>query len=513
VAQRPVAIGRSLGYLAAALLLTLLGVPLLAIFLRAGGGVLPGPSDWAALRFTLTQASLSALFSVFLALPVARALARRRFPGRRMMVALTGAPFILPVVVAVMGLLAIFGAHGLLNTLAAQVGLGPWRIYGLHGVVLAHVFFNMPLAVRMILQGWQGIPSERFRLAAQLDLSPGGVFRLLEWPMLRQVVPGALAAIFAICLASFAVALILGGGPRATTVELGIYQAFMFDFDLGRAAVLALMQTALVAAAAILALLVTRMDGSGTGLDRALPRWDSPGGWRRLADVLGLIAAGAFLVGPLVAVALAGLSGFGDLPPGLWPAIANSLIVSLLSALTTVIVALALSAAQSRVVQGIGLLPLALSPLVLGTGYFLILNPVIVPGRLALPVTVLVNTLMALPFSLRVLAPAYVRVEADFGRLADTLALRGLARLRWLLLPRLRAPIGFAAGLAAALSMGDLGVITLFGSADRQTLPLLMFRLMGAYRTEAAASCGLILMALSFGIFWLFDQGGGKSNA
>ncbi|QOL82175.1 thiamine/thiamine pyrophosphate ABC transporter permease ThiP [Pseudooceanicola spongiae] len=513
MAQRPVAIGRRSGYVAAALILALLGVPLLAIFLRAGGGVLPGPSDWAALRFTLTQASLSAVFSVVLALPVARALARRRFPGRRLMVALTGAPFILPVVVAVMGLLAIFGARGLLNGVAAHFGLGPWRIYGLHGVVLAHVFFNMPLAVRMILQGWQAIPSERFRLAAQLDLPPRQVFRLLEWPMLRQVLPGAMAAIFAICLASFAVALILGGGPRATTVELAIYQAFLFDFDLGRAAVLALMQTSLVAVAAILALLVTRMDGSGTGLDRALPRWDSPGGWRRLADGAGLALAGVFLIGPLLAVAVAGLSGLGDLPSGLWPAIGNSVVVSLLSALSTVVVALALSAAMSRVVQGIGLLPLALSPLVLGTGYFLILNPVIAPGRLALPVTVLVNTLMALPFSLRVLAPAYLRVEADFGRLADTLALRGLSRLRWLLLPRLRAPLGFAAGLAGALSMGDLGVITLFGSEDRQTLPLLMYRLMGAYRSEAAASCGLILMGLSFGIFWLFDRGGGKSHA
>ena len=30
------------------------------------------------------------------------------------------------------------------------------------------------------------------------------------------------------------------------------------------------------------------------------------------------------------------------------------------------------------------------------------------------------------------------------------------------------------AGLAAALSMGDLGVISLFGTEDRETLPLLM---------------------------------------
>ena len=42
--------------------------------------------------------------------------------------------------------------------------------------------------------------------------------------MLVSRVPAATAIIFVICLSSFAVALLLGGGPRATTVELAIYQ-------------------------------------------------------------------------------------------------------------------------------------------------------------------------------------------------------------------------------------------------------------------------------------------------
>ncbi|QPM91369.1 hypothetical protein PSAL_026220 [Pseudooceanicola algae] len=505
--------GRALGRGAALGLLVLLGAPLAAIFLRAGGASLPGAADWAALRFTLTQAALSALVSVLLAIPVARALARRRFAGRRLLVSLTGAPFILPVIVAVMGLLAVFGTQGLVNRLLGPLGLGPYRIYGLHGVVIAHVFFNMPLATRMILQGWQAIPAERFRLAAQLDLPPRMIFRLLEAPMLRQVIPGALAAIFAICLASFAVALILGGGPRATTVELAIYQAFLFDFDLGRAAMLALMQTLLVAGAAMVALMVTRMEGSGAGLDRLLPRWDAPGGWRRSYDALCLCLATVFLLAPVLAVAAAGVTGMRDLPATIWPAMGNSVVVALASALTTTLLALALAAGQSRLIQGIGLLPLALSPLVLGTGYFLIVNPVMIPGRLALPVTVLVNTLMALPFCLRMLAPAYERVESDYGRLSDQLGLRGIARLRWLTLPRLAGPLGFTAGLAGALSMGDLGVITLFGSPGQETLPLLMFRLMGSYRSDAASAAGLILLLLSFGIFWVFDRGGRGRHA
>ena len=49
----------------------------LALAVQAKGVALH-PADWAALRFTLTQAALSTLLTCLLALPVARALARTR---------------------------------------------------------------------------------------------------------------------------------------------------------------------------------------------------------------------------------------------------------------------------------------------------------------------------------------------------------------------------------------------------------------------------------------------------
>ncbi|MEJ2034659.1 MAG: ABC transporter permease subunit, partial [Maritimibacter sp.] len=125
-----------------------------------------------------------------------------------------------------------------------------------------------------------------------------------------------------------------------------------------------------------------------------------------------------------------------------------------------------------------------------------------------LPVTALVNATMALPFALRAILPVLSGIETDFGRLADELGMRGLARIRHLWLPRLRRPLGFTAGLAAALSMGDLGVITLFGTPEGGTLPLFLYRLMTAYRMDAAMSASMILLALSLGLFWMFDRGG-----
>ena len=84
-------------------------------------------------------------------------------------------------------------------------------------------------------------------------MGSGAIFRHLEWPMLRTVVPGILVTVFLLCLTSFAVALTLGGGPKATTVELAIYQALRFDFDLPKAALLAMAQFGLCAIAAFVA--------------------------------------------------------------------------------------------------------------------------------------------------------------------------------------------------------------------------------------------------------------------
>ncbi|MFV2054312.1 thiamine/thiamine pyrophosphate ABC transporter permease ThiP [Aliiroseovarius sp. YM-037] len=504
------------GGAAAALLIFLTLGTLIAVMTRAEGVSALGPADWAAVRFTVTQAVLSAAISVGLAIPVARALARRRFWGRGVLITLLGAPFILPVIVAILGLLAAFGRTGLVSTILGWVGLPPLSIYGFHGVVLAHVFFNLPLATRLILQGWLAIPAERFRLAASLGFSATDMRRRLEWPMLRGVLPGAFMVIFLICLTSFAVALTLGGGPRATTVELAIYQAFRFDFDLGKAALLGIVQLVLTAVAAALSFKFSLPSAMGTGLDRAVERWDAGALPMRLLDSMMLMISTLFLLIPLVLVIARGLPAVLSLPGSVWSAAMNSVLVALASTVLAVGMALSLSLwvvavrrkAMRGVLEAIGYLAIAASPLVIGTGLFIITFPIADPFKLALPVTALVNAAMAVPFGLRVLIPAAREVEESYGRLAQSLNLTGWSRLRYLTLPRLRRPLGFAGGLAAALSMGDLGVIALFADPEVATLPLQLYRLMAAYRMDAAAGTAVVLLGLSLALFWVFDRGG-----
>ncbi len=501
--------------LAVAIAALILGsAAILAWHARAmAGGRLLAPADFAALRFTLLQAALSAGFSALLAVPVARALFRRRFWGQSALIGLMAAPFALPFVVAVLGLLTIFGRAGPVNMALGALGLPPFSIYGLHGVVMANVFFNLPLATRMLLHGWHAIPPERFRLAQSLSMPPAAQFRHLELPMLRVQLPGIAVTVFLICLTSFAISLTLGGGPKASTLELAIYQALRFEFDLGRAALLATVQFSLCAIVTLGALRLTLPDGFGTGLARQSVLF-APKGWRRGLDVFWIALAALYLLAPLLAALLRGLPGLADLPNGLWPALARSLAVALASALLTTVAALILALAAARPgrrwIELSAMLPLSASGLVLGTGLFLALRPFAQPDDLALPVTMLVNTLLALPFVFRLLLPQARQVQQNFDRLSESLGLTPMIRLRYVTLPLLARPLGYGAGLAAALSMGDLGVITLFAGQGGATLPLLVQNLIGAYRMDQAAAAALILVLASFSLFFLFDRWGAR---
>lgn len=508
-------VGKTFGTAALLVVAVLVLAPVGALLWRAefsGWAV----STWPAIRFTLLQACLSALISVALAVPIAKALARRAFWGRGFMISLLGAPFLLPSIVAVLGLLAIWGRSGFLSDLLALAGLGPLDIYGLKGVLLAHVFFNLPLASRMLLQGWQAVPQEHFRLAAQLNLTPRARFALFDMPILRGAAPSAFLVIFMLCMSSFAVALALGGGPKSSTIELAIYQALRFEFDLASAAQLAMIQLLIGLTMAILAFRFGKMAHFGGSLGAPFQNWDR----RRapmLFDTLILCLAAGFIGLPMLAILVKGVLGLAaGFPAGLAVAWLMSFGIALGSSALALGLTLALahlieSSPKGDRIELFTLLLLATSPFVIGTGLFILVNPFASPFALALPITALVNAALVLPLMLRILRPALSRVRQNYGRLSDGLGLQGWSRFRLITFPIIKPELGFATGLAAALSFGDLGVITLFAPPDVQTLPLLMYRQMGSYQMDSAAVTALLLVFSSFALFYLFDKGGRRA--
>jgi thiamine transport system permease protein len=161
----------------------------------------------------------------------------------------------------------------------------------------------------------------------------------------------------------------------------------------------------------------------------------------------------------------------------------------------------------------VGTLSVAVSPLIIGAGLFLMVRNYINPFEITFWVTLTVNSIMGLPFSIRIMRPASDEIVSNFKNLANAISMGPFAWLYWVYIPRLKEALTYSMGLVAALSMGDLGVIVLFGGADFETLPLIIYQLMGAYRTEQAMASAVILVSISIGIFLIFDKIGKMRNA
>lgn len=494
------------------------GVALAALLAgRLSGGLLSAFADpvvRSVLSFTLWQAFLSTLFSVGLALPVASALARQPdFSGRIWLIRLMAVPMGLPVLIGALGLIGIFGRSGIVNDALSTLGLSqPISIYGLTGILVAHVFFNLPLATRLMLSALERVPAEYWRMSASLGLSPFSTFRFIEWPVLARVIPGAAGLIFMLCVTSFTLVLVFGGGPAATTIEVAIYQALRFDFNPERAVSLALLQ--ITVTAVILAALSRMPAASDTGVTsgRRFPRFDGRRPVVRVADALLLLLAGLFLVLPLGQVVVSGLQAdLGRIVSqvAFRQAALTSLAVALASGLIATLLAYATVAARTEIASArqrsasTTLISLALAVVsslvllvptsVLATGWFLALRPRGEIATFAPYVVAGINALMALPFAVRVLEPAYREHRARTGRLAESLGLSVGQRWRRVDWPVLQRPFRTALAFAMALSLGDLGAVALFGSENIATLPALIYAQMGSYRSTDADGLALLL--------------------
>ena len=469
---------------------------------------------WQVTRFTLLQALLSTALSILLGIPLALSLFRRSaFPGRIWIVRLLALPLGLPALVAALGLISVWGRQGVMNSLLASLGLAqPLSIYGLTGILIAHVFFNLPLAARLMLAGLERLPGEYWLIGANLGMRRFHLFRFVEWPVIRGLIPGIAGLIFMLCATSFTLVLTLGGGPAASTIEVAIYQALRFDFDPPRVIALSLLQVVMTGILLVGLRLVTPAVEEAVTLGRKVRRFDGRDLTGRLSDGFVITIGATFIALPLAAVVVSGVKS--DLlrlatDPAVHRAALTSAVIAVVSGLLCIAFTVSMAFARQTALRprrparaarslaagitGGSSLILLVPPVVLGAGWFLLLRPFGDVARFAPLIVIIINALMALPFAYRILDPAIATHRARTQILSESLGLRFFNRLRLVDWPGLRRPILMALSFACALSLGDLGAVALFGSQDMMTLPYLLYSRMGSYRTMDAAGLALLL--------------------
>lgn len=477
------------------------------------------------LRMSSIQAGLSVMFALATGAITATCLNRLNIRFKPTILAFLSAGLVLPTLVVAFGLIAIWGRAGVLSDIGVSMGMGrvPFSIFGLPGILAAHTLLNGSFAARIFYDRLQAIPSPSLKLAQSLDLSEWQRFITLDFPVFKSASAGLAATIFLMCFTSFSVVLLLGGGPNNSTFEMAIFEAVRLDFDLHRAALLAAAQLLFC-----LLIIIPTAALKNNSLLIGTPDkkvWQAKGWAKPIYIFLLTILLFAYAT-PLLAIVIKGLDPnlFNFIAtPKFLKALANSCIIATSSAVVTLLLAFLLGLARADIIYANGnklrsttlrmlanapvFAYLAVPAVVLGLGFFLGARWLILDtGSIGIYVVILANALLALPFANATLGPPMEKIANKSMRLAKSLNISGWDRLRYLELPLLRKESAYVFTLGFCFSFGDLGVIALFGTEDLTTLPWLMYRALGAYRSNDAAMIASMLLILSVFFFFLFPK-------
>ena len=503
----------AMGALPLVFLVVMVLAPLWRLGLEAVAGAHPGSlaAMWGdeylrwRLGWTLLQAALTCLAALVVGVPVAWVLARREFPGRALVLRLLMLPFVVPTLVAALGVLALWGPRGVF---AQRWGLDlqdtPWLL--LYG----NLFFNLCLVVRAGVEALERVSAARVAAARTLGATPWRAFWRVEWPAILPWLGSALCLVFLYAFSGFGLALILGGQHFAT-IEVEIYTLVAHELKLAPAGVLALAMLLLTGSVALLYAWVERRlatPGRADAIARSVPRGVAQ--WAVVAAALGVLLV--FCAAPLVAIVVRALLAGSAAWAILWEAetllaLWNTVRFSVCAVVLATLLGLshALAARQSTWLRAAAFLPFVVSPVTVAFG-LLLLYPL---WSASLPLLVAAYALLAYPFVANALGAALDSLPPSLLQVARTLG-ASPARVLWrvtlpLVMPALRRGMAFA----AATALGEFAVTLFLSRPEWATLTTLIYQRLGrpgAANRDGALVLAAVLMLLALLAFLLIDR-------
>lgn len=511
-----VASGLWLGVWPAAALVLMLLAPLARLALEGftgNAGALgavalfkPWQDDYLRWRviWSLAQAAITCGVALGLGLPLAWVLARFEFAGRALVLRLLMLPFVVPTLVAALGVLALWGPHGLISgALGINLQDTPWLL--LYG----NLFFNLCLVVRAGVDALGQVNARQVAAARSLGATPWRTFWRVEWPAIAPWLVSSLCLVFLYCFAGFGLALVLGG-QRYATVEVEIYTLVAYELQLGQASVLTLWMLLLTGG---VALAYAALEKRLAAPVRPVPIGRHPPQTTLQWLALGLALAVLFVVCamPILAIVIKASSavwhGAGrvfdaETLAALWNTLrfsAAALVVATLLGVTH-----ALAAQASVVWRAAAFLPFVVSPVTVAFG-LLLLYPSLTAS---LPLLLAAYAVLAYPFVAKSLSAGLDGLPVHLGQAARTLGASPW-RCFWrvtlpLLLPALRRGMAFA----AATALGEFAVTLFLSRPEWATLTTLIYQRLGRpgqANLEAAMVLACVLMALALVAFLLIE--------
>jgi molybdate/tungstate transport system permease protein len=209
--------------LGACLVLFIVG-PLLRLLLMASpaslGDAVADPELRASIALTLVTATAATAIGGLFGVPVAYLLARRDFPGRRLVQGVVELPVVVPHPVAGIALLLFLGRRSAIGRVLAPLGLE--FVNHVPGIVAAMLFVSVPILVSGAREAFRAVDPRLERVARTLGDTPWRAFRRVTLPLAgRGILAGAILA-WARSVSEFGSIVILTYNPKVASI-------FIFD--------------------------------------------------------------------------------------------------------------------------------------------------------------------------------------------------------------------------------------------------------------------------------------------
>ena len=243
--------------------------------------------------------------------------------------------------------------------------------------------------------------------------------------------------------------------------------------------------------------------------------------WTRASRVITwtifAIVVVVVFVAPIATVVIAGFAGSwtGPLPSNLGlnhfgDALSGENLASLSVSIQTAFIAgaialvlgtwAALSSREApapirRFTDAVFHLPIAVPSVAIGLGLLISFNskPLLLGGTRW--IVIVAHTVLVLAFAFSSVTAALERLDPAYKQAAESLGASPFRVLTRVTLPLLTPALGAAAGLAVALSMGELGATVMVYPATWKTLPVTIFGLSDRGQVFDAAACTTVLLA------------------
>jgi molybdate/tungstate transport system permease protein len=169
-----------------------------------------------AILLTIFTATLATAIGLLTGLPLAWALARLRFPGRRIVQGLVDLPVVIPHPVAGIALLLFLGRQSFLGRPLAALGLE--FVSHVPGIVAAMLFVSVPILVSGAREAFSTVDPRLERVARSLGDPPWRAFRHVTLPLAGRGIAAAAILAWARAVSEFGAIVILTYNPKVASV-------------------------------------------------------------------------------------------------------------------------------------------------------------------------------------------------------------------------------------------------------------------------------------------------------